>query len=743
MKPGSSRQRILWIAGLLIILILGYLVSVIFLNPSSVGNQNFLWNFNLWAFVWALIFILVLVLSVLLVRYLIRVLFEYQSGHPGSRIKTKLILTFVLFALFPALIMAFLAFGLINQNLATWVSAPSEQLLQSSMSISQGYYRELQQNSIARAQELADKWRRGALSPNSFLSEAQAAGFQGGVLCDSSGSVTIQAGNLPEPPPLDENRRLLEGGTLYRLKPAVNLAPGIVDRIWTGVPVEDSRGGVAGSLLLFKQLPGSVAFQLQSVAEANQVYKGLKGTLASLRLTYILVLAMTTLAVVFGFVWLGNYIARRLTVPLEALAEGSRELASGNLDYRIGVQAPDELGIVVGSFNRMAEELKENRQILEATNEELRKTNIHLDDRRRYIETILQNIATGVLTIDENEVIRTANDSALKMLQQTAAEVIDRPLKEISEGQLYREFEEMKKSALLYGTYRKQLTLERASGGRLFVAATMTTNRLAEELEYLVVLDDLTELIRAERFAAWQEVARRLAHEIKNPLTPIQLSTERIQRRFQKLAPALPASPDTTEFQKVLSEGTRIIYTESKILKNLLSEFSRFARLPMCKPERVELHSLIEETLQRYARSLSAVTVQKRYDSRISQVTADPEQLQRVLINLLDNSLDALVEEDDRRIGIRTVLNDVRRSVTIELSDNGPGIATDDYEHLFLPYFSTKKKGTGLGLAIVRQIVSDHNGFIRAEPNLPRGTRFVVELPLDWKADHESQVAHR
>jgi two-component system nitrogen regulation sensor histidine kinase NtrY len=391
----------------------------------------------------------------------------------------------------------------------------------------------------------------------------------------------------------------------------------------------------------------------------------------------------------------------------------------------------------------MAEELKDNRQELEATNEELRKTNIHLDDRRRYIETILQNIATGVITIDEQETVRTANDSALKMLQRTASEILSRPLWEISEGQLNANFQEMKKRALLYGTYRKQLTLERASGGRLFVAATMTTNRLADELEYLVVLDDLTELIRAERFAAWQEVARRLAHEIKNPLTPIQLSTERIQRRFQKLAPTLTPTPQVVEFQQVLDEASRIIQTESRILKNLLSEFSRFARLPMCKPERIDLHALIEETLKRYNGSLAAITLQKKYDSKISSVNADPEQLQRVLTNLLDNSLDALVDEENRRIEIRTVLNDARRSVTIELSDNGPGIAAEDYEQLFLPYFSTKKKGTGLGLAIVRQIVTDHNGFIRAEPNLPKGTRFIVELPLEWKADHESPTADR
>jgi two-component system nitrogen regulation sensor histidine kinase NtrY len=305
-------------------------------------------------------------------------------------------------------------------------------------------------------------------------------------------------------------------------------------------------------------------------------------------------------------------------------------------------------------------------------------------------------------------------------------------MKGVADPRLYSEFTEMKKRARLYGTYRKQITFKR-NDRRLFVAATVTVNpvSLQDEVEYLVVLDDLTELIRAEKFAVWQEVARRLAHEIRNPLTPIQLSAERIRKRFDKLSETWPATSELKQFGQVVEESSRIIVAESLMLKNLLAEFSRFARLPMCKPVEVDLHELIEKTLALYDGRFSKVRLEREFDERIGEVRLDPEQIQRVFVNLIDNSLAALVGmEGERCIGIRTAFNEQRGSVRVEVSDTGAGIAAEDYEHLFLPHFSTKSEGSGLGLAIVRQIVSEHNGFVRAEPNQPQGTRFILEFPM-------------
>jgi two-component system nitrogen regulation sensor histidine kinase NtrY len=265
------------------------------------------------------------------------------------------------------------------------------------------------------------------------------------------------------------------------------------------------------------------------------------------------------------------------------------------------------------------------------------------------------------------------------------------------------------------------------------VAATVTANPISppDEVEYLVVLDDLTELIRAEKFAVWQEVARRLAHEIKNPLTPIQLSAERIRKRFEKLAEGQPQATELKEFGEIVEETTRIIVAESLMLKNLLAEFSRFARLPVSKPVEVDLHELIENTLMLYDGRFKAIRLEKEFDNRIVKVKLDPEQMQRVFVNLIDNSLAALVGVDgEMSIAIRTSYDESRGAVRVEVSDTGVGIVAEDYEHLFLPHFSTKQEGSGLGLAIVRQIISEHNGFVRAEPNQPRGTRFIIEFPM-------------
>ncbi|RPI23105.1 MAG: GHKL domain-containing protein [Acidobacteria bacterium] len=290
----------------------------------------------------------------------------------------------------------------------------------------------------------------------------------------------------------------------------------------------------------------------------------------------------------------------------------------------------------------------------------------------------------------------------------------------------------MKKRARIHGSYRTEVTITR-NERELHIAVTVTSNPLPAtgREQFLVVLDDLTELIRAEKFAAWQEVARRLAHEIKNPLTPIQLSAERLKKRFEKIPESRRGMREVREFGEILSESTRIIVQESEMLKSLVQEFSRFARLPVSKPSDVQLHDLIERTLQLYDGGLAAVRVCRNFDPRIGNVRLDPEQMQRVFVNLIDNSLDALADcNSEKVLTIGTRLNESRRTITVEIADNGTGIEASDHERLFLPYFSTKKKGTGLGLAIVRQIVSEHNGFIRAEPNTPQGTKMILELPV-------------
>ncbi len=728
-------RKLYFLVGATLFFILIFLVSVIFLNPSSVGNENFVGYFNLWALFWSLIFITILILAFLLARNVIKTFFEYQAHTPGSGLKTKLILTFGIFSLFPSMIMLFIAYGLINQNLTKWVSAPSEQLLESSQVIADEFYllkeHQVTASGYAFAAELE---RSGFGDPARIAALLEEYGFSGGVIFSNAGARIASFGSGSISNDMSAHvPSVLGGAEYYSLRHKVNQRPGIIDAGVVGIPMTDI-GDSPHALFLDFTVSESVLYHAGKVYEANEVYKDLKGTLASLRINYFSILALTTLAVVFSLIWLGSYIARKLTVPLEALAEGSRELGQGNLDYRVNVRTIDELKVLVDTFNRMAAELKQSRRELESANEELRATNRTLDENHHYMETVLQNIATGVVTVDQDDTVCTANEAVLKMFQFTGEDIRGVNIREALNSELYNEFLEMKKRADLYGISRRQVSFTR-QGYTLYVAATVSANPVSRDnrVEYLIVLDDLTELIRSEKFSAWQEVARRLAHEIKNPLTPIQLSAERIKKRFMQIASGLPESRERHDFEELLSESSRIIVEESRMLKEMLDEFSRFARMPLSKPKFESLHRLIDNTLAFYDKRVSTVRIKKVYDEAIEKVCRDAGQFQRVIVNLMDNSLDALAGEDAGygEICISTLMNHSRGTVRIEFQDTGPGISRDDYDLLFLPYFSTKKKGTGLGLAIVRQIISEHNGFIKAEPNHPKGTRVIIEIPVN------------
>ena len=733
MKRLERLRRIYWTGALLACSALLVIVAVLFLNPTSVGNPRFVSNLTLWSAVWAIYFIVALTLLFIFARNLIKLLFEHQSGRGRARLKRKLVLTLTIISLFPALIFFFVAYGLINTNLDFWFSSPSEDLLEAAEKIASQYYEEKKTVSLVAARALAAEidWTR--FTPDSSLPGRLAElGFDGLILVDRDRTIRFRQGDWTEKswdPALD---RILEGREHYEVSKQADRSRGrFVDRGLAAVPARGAEGAVLGGLVAGFVLPESVTFHSQAVQTAAEKHRQLMSSRQQFQANYFLIMAVTTLVVVVVFVWLGTYMARRITVPLEALAQGARELAEGNLDHRVKPNAVDELGILVDSFNRMADEVRDSRLRLEEANAELRETNERLDERRSYIETILENIATGVVSVDRNDVIRTANKAAMEMFGAGPGQILNQPLTEVLEPEVYADFQDMKKRVSLFRTDRRRVNFKRGPG-RLPLTVTATTTNLPFKngVEHVVVLDDLTELIRAEKFAAWQEVARRLAHEIKNPLTPIQLSADRIRNRFHKIEKILPRTREVRRFGETLTEATALITAEAATLKTLVEEFSRFARLPICQPVEVDPAQLVEQTLARYDGALKSVGVSTRFDTRIKTLLWDPVQIQRVFVNLIDNSLDALVEvEGRRRIGIRSRYNPERGSVVVEFEDNGTGIAPEDYENLFLPYFSTKKRGTGLGLAIVRQIVSEHDGFIRAERNEPRGTRFIMEFP--------------
>jgi two-component system, NtrC family, nitrogen regulation sensor histidine kinase NtrY len=508
---------------------------------------------------------------------------------------------------------------------------------------------------------------------------------------------------------------------------------------WGAAPVRDRDGRIIGAVLTEVLISQSVQFKAHTVREAYSAYEQLQRNRGVLRFNVLLILALATMLVVFAFSWFAMYLAKRITVPIQALAEGAAAVAAGDLDHRVETTGIDELGDLVRSFNQMTGELKENKARIEAVQASLRETNAELEDRRRYIETILQTIATGVVSLDAEYRVRTMNRAAAQMFEiQDPAP--DMKLDSIVQGRAAITLRSLvNKSAILGPVVR---TIELVLPERTLHLATTVTpfvDSAGERTGWVIAFDDVTELLRVEKMAAWQEVARRLAHEIKNPLTPIQLSAERIRLRYRNLMEAsrsrvLPSRvPDseTAAFELVLEESVRTITEEATSLKSLVDEFSRFARMPEVRLEEADLHRVIENSLALYNGRIVGVEVVREFDPEVPQLRLDTEQLKRVFVNLIDNALEAMAENPRHRLlKIRTICLPALQLVRVEVSDTGRGFPKEYQDSLFLPYFSTRTGGTGLGLAIVRQIISDHKGYVRAEQNAPAGTRVVIDLPL-------------
>jgi len=439
-----------------------------------------------------------------------------------------------------------------------------------------------------------------------------------------------------------------------------------------------------------------------------------------LKASHLLIFLMVTLLILLASSWVGLYLARRVTVPIQALAEGTRIISSGDLSHRVVVEADDELGVLVRSFNRMTEELASSKEQLERSNRELVATNQRLADQRAGIAAVLENVAAGVLSVDSAGRIRTCNSAALYMLRQREDDVLGKPVAEA-----WADPERRRLAAFVAETAEGQSThaskeVHLTLGGELKTFdARMTALRDAEGkvAGRVLVLEDLTELIQAQQLAAWNEAARRIAHEIKNPLTPIRLSAERLLRKSQQGDPGLA---------KAIEDGVEIIVREVVTLQGMVDEFSRYARMPRPRPAPVDLPRLVGETLHLYRNLKPGVEVEGEVDPALSAVWIDGEQIKRALINLLDNA----VEATDAPGHVTVAAHPVNGHLEIQIADTGRGIPPESKEKLFLPYFSTKGRGTGLGLAIVHRIVTDHQGAIRVEDNAPRGTVFTVELPI-------------
>lgn len=486
-----------------------------------------------------------------------------------------------------------------------------------------------------------------------------------------------------------------------------------------GVAAGDAADAPGRAIVVGSFLDPLLATQTDLFVKAWQGYRQLEVQHDEFRAIYTLTMLFLTLLILLALVWVGLKLASRVSAPVQALAEGTRRLSLGELGYRVDVQADDELGVLVDSFNRMAEELKRSQTLLEESNRELVATNREVAEERALIGAVLENLAAGVISVDAEGHVLTCNDAALEMLDQRREGLIGQPLRTAwGDGELAklaRLFEERRTD----GHQREEVRLLLAGDWKTFEAKVTTmTGPDGEVRGHVMVLEDLTELIQAQQLAAWNDAARRIAHEIKNPLTPIKLSAERLLKKHRQADPQLG---------EALEDAVEIIGREVESMRSMVDEFSRFARMPRPQPSEVDMQRLVEEVLQLYRDVKPGVEVNAEVEPDMPHAVLDGEQMRGALINLLDNA----VEATDAPGTVRVAVGRHDGLLRIDVADTGHGVSPEAREKLFLPHFSTRRRGSGLGLAIVHRIISDHSGTIRVAENRPRGTVFTIELPME------------
>ncbi len=679
--------------------------------------------------------LLILLFLFLVFRNLFKLILERRRDVPGARLRTKLVVAFVSLSLIPTMLLFFVSAGFITNSIESWFNTQIETSLQESLEVAQTYYKNSAANALYYAEQLARIIKKDKLLNEENLPKLVAVikekqqEYNLGVVevFSSTYEELVRASNPQVPaadftdPGSDNIREGLQGNRFTRITPI-----GKADLIRGIVPVQSNWNpkDVVAVVVVNYYVPYSLVAKMKEISSSYEQYKNTKLLKNKIKKGYVAVLLLIALVIIFLATWFGFHLARGITVPIQELAMATNRVADGDLNVHIEQVSDDEVGTLVKAFNQMTTDLRRGQLEIKEANLELQASNLEIDQRRRYMEIVLKNVTAGVISVDKEGNITTINKSAESLLKIQTGKVVGKNFREVVSSEHLPLVKEFLRDLMISGkdSIRKQVTLPVQEDKVTFLFnVTTLRDENNEFMGTVVVFDDLTHLIKAQRMAAWREVARRIAHEIKNPLTPIQLSAQRLRRRYLDRF----SSDDT-----VFDECTRMIVTQVDELKNLVNEFSNFARMPASNPTMNNLNEVINEALVLYQEGHKEITFIFQPDPSIPLFNLDREQVKRVVINLLDNGVSAVHEIADAIISIETSYNAPLQMVTFAVADNGCGINPDDKPRLFEPYFSTKKTGTGLGLAIVSTIISDHNGYIRVKDNSPQGTRFIVELPV-------------
>ncbi|MBA2646534.1 MAG: HAMP domain-containing protein [Pyrinomonadaceae bacterium] len=769
------RRSALWLLGGLVLLLLSILVALqVFglwevYTPETAIDTLFLYALS------SLNFVAFFVFAFIFVRNLLKLRRERRERQLGSKIKTRLVVYFITVSLLPITAMAVFSYIFFNRSLEKWFGRIPEEIVKEAQAARD-------EDAVHRAQSLVESARLSALTLDQQAAQGtkpepgdliERGGFDALTIVSPEGAEEMRfredvdfIGTKELDGAMDTARSRLRSGALGGQSLSVSR-----EAIVAVVPFGDGW-------TLFAARDQMSNSHLEKIVSGAETFEHLRKRQRKVRLLGLSTLGLLTLMLLFAATWSAIHLARGIATPIRALAEASDEVARGNLGHRVTAAADDELALLADSFNAMTAQLEENRRRIETGAAELQEKNLALAERRDYIETVLESLSTGVVSVDASDHVTTINGAALTMLGVEAAPRVKITLGDMVGAETRLVLERIIWRARLRGRAAEQLDLvrrvahhgEEVDGGipatipvAVPVAITATAlGHLADEGRGVVVMmEDLSELLAAQRAAAWSEVARRMAHEIKNPLTPIQLSAERIARNFQRSFNGEHIDNATLtngasgnghgngaegkeRVARIVEECTATITREVAGLKAMVDEFTRFARLPHARLECADLNEVTRQAVALYEDRLDDVRMDVRLAHALPSAMLDAEQLRRVFVNLIDNAVESLAEtEGERRITVATGHDHARGLLLAEVVDTGHGVAHADMPRLFQPYFTTRGRGTGLGLAIVQRIIAEHGGRIRAETNRPRGARFIFELPVAEEGKWGSEAGGR
>ncbi len=722
----KRRFSSLWLAlgGTVIAL---FLAAVITFGSLRTPIEPRNWNqviilYALTTFIVVALMIFVLVLS----RTLLQLWAERHSGQFGSRFRIKMVAGAMAISLLPLIFLFAVSYALMNRSLNRWFPRPLElattatqALLDDVTSTNYEHLLTLGQQAVATVSSQSASVSNSSLAAAAL--RAADLGAEAAWTIDGKNAVLpllYTRGESPVPDPnLHLARRLHDNDTTNKKD----------EEIW------QSRSGYllaarvpfqGGYLFVGQRLPAEFISRYRYIEDQTAAYQAQYPDIRIFKSQIQLTLSLFTVLLLFSATWSAVQLSKQVTVPIEALAAATHEIAAGRFDTRVQVRARDELGVLVRSFNQMTAQLADSRRQIDEFTRNLQQAVQELDRRRALMETVLENIPTGVLSLDAAGSILRINTAARQIFGDSAQE--GHALTGVAGGGLAHDLQYLIRRSQRMGTASRELTFRLA---RRLVHAAVTISALGPRSApagFVVVVNDLTDLLQAQKSAAWQEVAQRIAHEIKNPLTPIQLSAERLTRYLDRRK----GSVDGTELANLVNECATLIGREVGTLEALVNEFSQFARFPVARFSAADTNAIVRSALEVFDGRLEGVAIHTDLAPDLPPIKADAELLRRVIVNLIDNAAESMEGSAAKHLFLATRFRAGRETVEISVADSGHGISPEDKDKLFLPHFSTKDRGTGLGLAIASRVIAEHHGLIHAEDNSPAGARFVIELPV-------------